>query len=96
MLLISSSVMPNVAPRGAVDVKRCEIYLGIGVVLRLHCQATPAACWLVRMTKKGATSSTCANVLYSKPPGPTSPTRAHKNLPCSYSRMVVQQHGNSR
>lgn len=36
------------------------------------------------------------NVLCSKPLGPTSPTRAHKNFPCSYSRMVVQQHGHSR
>lgn len=45
------------APRGAIDVKGCGIHLGIGVVLGLHCQVTLTACWLVRITKKGATSS---------------------------------------
>lgn len=39
---------------------------------------------------------TYVNVLCSKSLGPTSPTRAHKNIPRSYSRMVDQQHGHSR
>lgn len=39
---------------------------------------------------------TYTDALCSKPLGPTSSTRAHKNIQSSYSRMVVQQHGHSR
>lgn len=45
------------APRGAIDVRRCGYQLGVGAALGIRCQASPATCWLVRMTKKGTTSS---------------------------------------